>query len=387
MVLPKIICFSGRKRSGKTELSKICTNYGYNIINFADNLKKMVCNCLDITLNDLEKYKDQNMSWNISKKTFYISKELGIDEMIIKNRCQSNFKSIREILQVLGTDIIRKYNPEWHVNKTVSYIQKNETRLFCIGDCRFLNEKKIIEKLGGECWFIIRPEMMEISNHPSEIELNWTFFNKNRIIINDVEKDILIKRWDNYLYKRNLGINIYPFKNNYLENSTFLYTNSEISYLAGFFKGCNILIENNKLNIQHLKLSQIKHLKELDIKGIVYNKDNVDIYNSYVIENLKLWNIFTDKDEVPVIIKMNNQYLKEWIIGLIDSSGKVDLINDKVIIEIFCSKNILQYICEHCNIIYEPCEDNKWRIIASKYFMDWLGETTKMGLIQNWNKN
>ena len=58
MSFPRIISFSGKKHSGKSELCKINEQYGYININFADELKNLVCKCLNITREELETKKD-----------------------------------------------------------------------------------------------------------------------------------------------------------------------------------------------------------------------------------------------------------------------------------------------------------------------------------------
>ena len=200
--LPKILSFSGRKRSGKTELAKVCIKYNYELINFADSLKELICNSLEITREYLEEYKDtiveNKYRYNLSKKIKYIANETNISEELVSNFLSIPFNSIRQILQTIGTDIIKRNNSSWHINKIKEKILNNPDKYYCIGDTRFTDEKKMIEELNGECWFIIRPNMFEISNHSSEINLKWADFGDN-IIFNNINKEMLIQKWSNYL--------------------------------------------------------------------------------------------------------------------------------------------------------------------------------------------
>lgn len=377
MTLPNIISFSGRKGSGKTELAKVCVKYGYHIINFADKLKKLVSECLNITLDDLDKLKDTVKIWDLSGKTSFISQQLEINETIVNQYCKGSFKSIREILQVIGTDIIRQYNPDWHINKTIKYIIENKDKRFCIGDCRFINEKTAIKKLGGECWFIIRPEIKSISNHSSETELNWSYF-EDKIIINNIEKKCFIKKWDDYLYKLQANENG-TNENRAYENGTnengdkdtlLLYPTDMNCYLAGLLKGFSIFTKGNGLVIQQgselLQLNKLKTILKIDD-----DKNNIEIYNPYIIENIKLWNVLTDKTEIPNVIKSNINYLKHWIVGLIDSCGKI---NNELDIEITCSKTILEYICLNANVIVD--DNLVLKDKSSEIFIKWLGNAT-----------
>lgn len=352
--LPNIISFSGRKGSGKTELANVCVNYGYTVINFADHLKDIVCKCLKIDISLLEKLKnnnsDCNLNLDLSNKLDYLSNELEINKSFIeKSYDLSSFKSIREILQILGTNIIRKYNPDWHINKTKVFLEKNKDKKFCIGDCRFLNEKRMIENMSGECWFIIRPNNMDISNHISETELNWSYFN-DKIIVNSMEKKELISKWENYLYKKNNGVNEFSFINKQLINDSFLYLNEELVYLLGFFNGSNVFLKDNILTIENDKILGLKHLSKELIND--YNINSINIYNPFIIENLKLWNIFGNK-EVPNTIRDNSRFTKLWILGLIDACwGKSGCNNegDCDILIIKNNKSILKFICEKYSI-------------------------------------
>lgn len=394
MTLPRLISFSGRKGSGKTELAKVCTKYGYILINFADNLKNLVSKSLCISREELEYWKDEELCWDLSNKLDDISKELNIDYKIIKKYCTNQFNSIRQILQVLGTDVIRNYNPDWHVNKTLEYIKKNsEIKKYCIGDCRFKNEKDTIEALGGECWFVIRPDQTKISNHISEIELNWSFFG-NKVIINSMKRDDLIWRWDNYLYKRKMGLESDPFVSNNLINFSFLYPNERSIYLLGFFRGSDIYFKKNMLSISNQRLLRVKMLKiELERDYTINAINSIDIYNPYIIENLKLWNLFNNNDEIPKKIRDDESFTKAWVIGLIDSSGTVDY-NRKYITINLSSKEILEFICERINICFsDVCKKHNEKYILSlkenvfDNFVKWLGDTTQIGLIENWYLN
>ena len=83
-------------------------------------------------------------------------------------------------------------------HKIKDKILNNPDKYFCIGDTRFIDEKQMVEELNGECWFIIRPNMFDISNHYSEINLKWNDFGDD-IIINNINKETLIEKWQNYL--------------------------------------------------------------------------------------------------------------------------------------------------------------------------------------------
>lgn len=58
--------------------------------------------------------------------------------------------TVRDFLQYLGTDVMRKmYEPVW-VNRCIKDIQEEQPLLAVIDDCRFENEIKAVQKAGGK---------------------------------------------------------------------------------------------------------------------------------------------------------------------------------------------------------------------------------------------
>lgn len=413
--LPKIISFSGRKLSGKTELAKICIKYNYELINFADALKELICNSLDISKEYLEEYKDiiveKNFKYNLSKKIKYISNEINIEEKIVSEFISEPFDSIRKILQIIGTNLIRNYNHLWHINKIKEKILNNPDKYYCIGDTRFVDEKKMIEDFNGECWFIIRPNMFEISNHYSEISLKWTDFGNN-IIINNISKELLTQKWQNYLeslkndnlcrkilnisskkelrhilinllkdyspleiskqlncsrdkivwWCNNLIIQINKEKYNY-DINTFLEATKESSYVIGLLTAdgcikqhdfnCSLNLDNTDKYIVEMYKKVLKSDRPIClIKSKNKQRYSFDCNNPFIIENIKLWNLKPRKsmnEDIPFLLENNIEMLKYWIVGLIDGDGCITLFNRTLNIKILASKQIVEYLN---NILY-----------------------------------
>ena len=61
-----IIGFGGRLGSGKTELSQICEQYGYEKLYFALPLKQLCSDLLDISIDELNVLKRNNTPINIT---------------------------------------------------------------------------------------------------------------------------------------------------------------------------------------------------------------------------------------------------------------------------------------------------------------------------------
>jgi len=195
-----VIGLAGRMRSGKTELAKVCEQYGYERLYFALPLKQLCADILKISIDDLNKAKVEKTEIGVTIEKDIcelISKETDIPFDTVMEICNGvKIRDVRHMLQFIGTDLIRKYNTDWHVNKIRAMIDKDKN--YVIDDVRFPNEKKMIEELEGECWFIVRPTLDNISNHESETSITWNDC-WNRIIINDSTLPILLFKWETFI--------------------------------------------------------------------------------------------------------------------------------------------------------------------------------------------
>lgn len=195
-----IISFSGRKESGKTELANICVEYGYEKLSFATALKKLVCKLVGFNSTEhLNEYKNKPIGVTISDSMLNILvDETGFErEWINEMSNKITEKSTgRDWLQVIGTDIIREKDPDWHVRKTFENIK--EGNKYVIDDTRFPNELKALKEMEAECWFIIRNKTDNISNHASETSLTYLDFDYN-VIVNNITLENFRKRWKCFL--------------------------------------------------------------------------------------------------------------------------------------------------------------------------------------------
>lgn len=192
----RIIAFAGRKRSGKGMLAQGMKGYSSNvvIVTIADNLKYLCCELLNTTYDKLNKMKDDGTTFEVKVDGNWISiinRETKIsDDIICKEIGGRIFTNVREILQVIGTDLIRKYVPDWHIDKTIERIKSyGKDKIVVVDDVRFPNEKCKIEEIGGDVFFVIRPNCWDVSNHYSEVALKYTDFCENRVIINEYTQE------------------------------------------------------------------------------------------------------------------------------------------------------------------------------------------------------
>jgi hypothetical protein len=211
----KIISFSGRMKSGKTELAKICEQYGYERLYFAMPLKQLCADLLDISIEELNKAKVEKTDIGITIDKALcemISEETEIPLETVMETCDGvTIKDVRHMLQFIGTDLIRSYNKDWHVDRIRAMVDKDKNYVF--DDVRFPNELKLIEELGGDCWFIIRPTLENISNHESETSITWNNC-WNKLIINDSTLHSLLFKWETFIgnYDQSCAIRNKEFK-------------------------------------------------------------------------------------------------------------------------------------------------------------------------------
>ena len=194
-----IISFSGRKESGKTELAKICETAGYEKKSFATPLKELVCDLTGLdSIESLNEYKNKPIGVNIDDKVLTkLVEATGLEYLYCQNTTGklTELSTGRDWLQVIGTDVIRSFDPDWHVKKVIQTIEPGKKYVF--DDTRFPNELKALKELGAECWFIIRNKVDNISNHISETALNYRMFDYH-IIVNNVSLKEFKKRWKFY---------------------------------------------------------------------------------------------------------------------------------------------------------------------------------------------
>ena len=283
-----ILGLCGRMRSGKTELAKVCVEKGFTKLYFALPLKQLCADILDVSIDELNRLKGDNTDISLQLNDDIckiLSEETDIPLDVVKETCLGKtISTVREMLQFIGTDLIRQYNKDWHVNRIREMI--NPDINYVIDDVRFPNEKKLIEELGGDCWFIIRPTLDNVSNHESETSLS---FNDcwNRIIINDGTLQLLLFKWTLFLgdYEKSCATRDKEFDRiletcdkGGLEKMTIL----DILFISKWLFDYAPK-EINKEDVRDIKMTESGGVQ------ITYNDDSIEmIYNPLNIEEIKL---------------------------------------------------------------------------------------------------
>lgn len=283
-----IIGFAGRMRAGKSELAKVCEDLGFKKLYFALPLKQLCADLLDISIEGLNEAKNKGIDIGITigdDMCEILAEETEIPLDVVREKCHGKvINTVRQMLQFIGTDLIRKYNKDWHVNRIRAMINPNEN--YVIDDVRFKNEKELIDELGGDCWFVTRTSLENISNHESETSLTWHDC-WNRIIINDNTVHYLLFKWGTFMdnYERSCAFRDKEF-NRILENGA----EGEITKMSTLDM---LMLSKDMFTYTPIEFNKevIKTVEMLEDNGvkITYNDNTYEfIYNALNIEDLKL---------------------------------------------------------------------------------------------------
>ena len=128
MISDKIIGFAGRLQSGKTELANICTEFGYKKLSVATPLKTMIAACLSETIEGINMLKTAKMNYIFDQENQeYIAYCTKVPMEIVHEKLNKKvFENTREMMQFIGTEIIRAHNPNWHVDELRKLIKDDQ---------------------------------------------------------------------------------------------------------------------------------------------------------------------------------------------------------------------------------------------------------------------
>lgn len=198
--LNKVIGFAGRMRNGKTQSALyLVDKYDYVKLSCAGALKNLCAKLLNVDLDTLNQMKNDNVPIQIQPDemwTMTIANAIGIDKDIVAHDLEGViFKDVRDVLQYVGTDIIRKHKENWHVDILRSEIASllEQGYKVVIDDVRFTNECDMIKEFGGEVYFVNRRGYNISSPHQSENVLNDDMFDHEHTIYNN--QDIEYLNW------------------------------------------------------------------------------------------------------------------------------------------------------------------------------------------------
>lgn len=190
------IGLSGKASVGKdTVADYLISDYGFKRkIAFSDNLKEA---CMDVfKFTPTQVYTQEGKRAVLSKPVVITEGSIQcIVEWMAKthkvNASDRNYKRFlgkvlstpREVLQFVGTDIMRFYVPTYHIDVVKKKVL--ESNNIIITDVRFKNEANLVYELGGLLIRVERPDYLRavrgsgMSTHISETMLdgwnNWSY--------------------------------------------------------------------------------------------------------------------------------------------------------------------------------------------------------------------
>lgn len=288
-----IVGLSGRKNTGKTTLSDLLIKRGFKRASFATPLKEYVAQLFDWDLQSLytqagkEEILSSPVIWNID-----VCKKLEDIANIKLNFIEDAlFNSRRDILQFIGTDVLRAADPDFHVNK---FAEKFLDGDYVVDDVRFMNEVETLKKINGFSAHVVRPYNWIYSNHDSEISV--TRKDVDCVILNHVSKEVLIDNFDLFLDdllsgKENSEEIYKNINKNYDINDMFLTPDKKSSYWAGFITYAGLFKDKHiEFNPHYAEI--IEGIEGID-SFLTLNKSGI-IDSPFIIDDLKLWNLNPD---------------------------------------------------------------------------------------------
>lgn len=290
-----VLGFGGRMKSGKTTLASMLLNF--KKVAFADWLKEKVCLSLEQPIADfLDPIKKEEvlidpLRW--TKRASSIFKEFLSEHeqihIIPELEKLAPFTTRRSALQIIGTDVLRAFNKDFHVIKTIASLDNEKQYVF--DDIRYPNELNALLSINAHVSYIIRPTLDNVSNHISETALTWASF-KN-ILINDYE----FYENANYSTKKLFFEDYQMLGSKNLENlksNKFLADSTIDAYYAGMAIGgastSQTTYWDNSVIRKCLTYNNPNVSKMLSkFLDINYEKGFLIIKNPFIIENLKRW--------------------------------------------------------------------------------------------------
>lgn len=178
-----IISISGKAQHGKDSAAEgLINRHKFIRIGLADKLKDMCSSLFNIKREDMdnpdlkEKLFDTPKIFNNTVINNLISMLEGEDVITADSNIAAIFieqsgtelKSIRHILQFVGTDVCRTYIADDIWLQLIFNKISNTDKNIVVPDARFPNERKFLKDIGAAIILIKRPELVSIDSHASE---------------------------------------------------------------------------------------------------------------------------------------------------------------------------------------------------------------------------
>jgi hypothetical protein len=275
-----IVALSGRKQSGKSLVSNVLIERGYVRHSFATFLKTTLVEilCLPNASFYDEKQKEaafkDEILWD-SKKTAMLS---VLSEESIPHYGDKVLHSIREVMEYVGTDILRRFDRDFHVKKTAKALATYDGDVV-IDDMRFPNEVSALKAVGALEFFVMRPFHTEYSNNHVESSVNWTMPEFDSVLVNMGTKEEFYTNLSMAMSGRRGIFGAEATTTDYLFTDKGKRTAEEAGYLSEIGVTQDGILSDPLVSTY----SAIYDVPEGWIRR-----------NPFIIENLKMWNAVGD---------------------------------------------------------------------------------------------
>ena len=164
----KIVLIHGKKRSGKDYIASLikkelesCHNIKAKKLSLAYKMKVMISSLFNISLDELEEYKNKESSIYLKEDNEY-----------------KKILTFREILQRFGTEVMKNtFGEDIWIRFLIKEIKSSEEEVILIPDIRFEEELRILSGLGSSYTIYIESKSIDNNDqHISEKGLPKKFF-------------------------------------------------------------------------------------------------------------------------------------------------------------------------------------------------------------------
>lgn len=198
-----IIAIGGELQNGKSLLARyLVETKGFKQVSFAKKLKELVAELYNVDISVLYTSKKDEL---LEKPLQFGAKERKKLEKIINAKKELiaidyTFASLRNALQIIGTEVLRNYDQNYHVKEFRNLVWNwRDNRLhdyahFVCDDVRFGNEMHSLRLMDAKTIYVDNPRVESVSKHSSETSLVQADF--DYAILNDSSISVLIERFD-----------------------------------------------------------------------------------------------------------------------------------------------------------------------------------------------
>ena len=225
--MSEIYGIAGAKQHGKDTLANYIKQYNdkFEIVHFADELKRLVCIIFNLELAQLNEslLKEKLFNNPIVMDNFLdlMKSETGLD---IKPQNKIAITP-REVMQFFGTEYVRSEQDDYWIDFVKRKIDNSIEKNFLISDVRYPNEANVLRQLGGKIIKVMRIDMpqnsdVHISERPDLIDADLT--------LGFITDNFSLHKWSAYLIAHNMF------------NTTLTYDYNNYKILINYYSGKNL---------------------------------------------------------------------------------------------------------------------------------------------------